>query len=346
LPAQLDTNAGRQARNPFGVPPSGGLPVVGRPRRVNAELRAVELPGRSLKTLLAILAFVAATAVHAQTFETNYASLGQLIVTQFVTAPFPHPSRAEGHKYQDKFYSAAEHYADSTVAIFIPKDFRETGQIDFVVHFHGWNNTVAGTLSQFKLIEQLVASGKDAVLVVPEGPHDAPDSFGGKLEDPDGFKKFMDEVAATLRRQSALKKKDFTIGNIVLSGHSGGYHVMSAILDHGGVPAKVKEVWLFDALYGQTDKFLAWSDKEHGRLLNIYTDHGGTTNETERLMKLLKERGTPFLATEASNATTQELKTNTLIFLHTDMTHNDVLEKRKTFTQFLKTSCLGNKEVK
>jgi hypothetical protein len=299
-----------------------------------------------VKTLLSIFLFLAATTLPAETFDTNYSSLGQLIVTQFLTAPFPHPSRAEGHKYQDKFYSTAEHYSDSTVAIFIPKDFRETGQVDFVVHFHGWNNTVAGTLSQFKLIEQLVASGKNAVLVVPEGPHDAPDSFGGKLEDPDGFKQFMEEVAEILRHQSALKKKDFTVGNIVLSGHSGGYHVMSAIVDRGGLSEKVKEVWLFDALYGGTENFLAWSDKEHGRFLNIYTDRGGTTNETMQLMNLLKDRGTPFLATEDSNATPQELKTNSMIFLHTDLTHNDVLEKRKTFTQFLKTSCLASQEVK
>jgi hypothetical protein len=299
-----------------------------------------------VKFLLTIFFFASALTLPAETFDTNYSLLGQLIVTQFVTAPFPHPSRAEGHKYQDKVYSAAEHYSDSTVAIFIPKDFRETGQIDFVIHFHGWNNTVAGTLSQFKLIEQLVASGKNAVLVVPEGPHDAPDSFGGKLEDPDGFKKFMGEVTDTLRQQSDLKKKDFTIGNIVLSGHSGGYHVMSAIVDRGGLSEKVKEVWLFDALYGQTEKFLAWSDKERGRLLNIYTDGGGTTNETMQLMNLLKTRGTQFFAAEDSKASPQELKTNKLIFLHTDMTHNEVLEKRKTFTEFFETSCFENKYSK
>jgi hypothetical protein len=31
-----------------------------------------------------------------------------------------------------------------------------------------------------------------------------------------------------------------------------------------------------------------------------------------------------------------------LVFLSTDLSHNDVLEKRKTFCQFLKTSCLGD----
>ena len=292
-----------------------------------------------MKIIFALAIFSAITA-QADDIATRYAALGQLILTQLVAAPFPHPARANGHAYQNKLYSAAEHYADSTVAIFIPKGFRENGPIDFIVHFHGWNNTVAGTLSQFQLVEQLVASGKNAVLVVPEGPRDAPDSFGGKLEDTNGFKNFMSEVVETLRTRSILKKTNFTPGNIILSGHSGGYHVLSAIVDHGGLP--VKEVWLFDALYGGTENFLAWSDRQAGRLLDIYTDHGGTSNETVRLIKLLENRGTPFLAIEDSKATPAELRTNRLVFLHTDLTHNDVIEKRKTFREFLETSCLQN----
>ncbi len=294
-------------------------------------------PRCKMKTILAII-LLTATTTPAEGIETNYAAYGQFIVTPFTSAPFPHPARTNGHTYQNKSYTAVEHYSDSTVAIFVPKSFRETGTVDFVVHFHGWHNSVAGTLSQFRLIEQLVASGKNAVLIVPEGPHNAPDSFGGKLEDTNGFKTFMHEAAETLRHGARLQQTNFALGNIILSGHSGGYHVMSAIVNRGGLP--VKEVWLFDALYGGTENFLSWSDAQPGRLLDIYTDYGGTTNETGRLMKRLKDRGTSFLATEDSKAPPAELRTNRWIFLHTDLTHNDVIEKRKTFTQFLETSCL------
>ena len=56
------------------------------------------------------------------------------------------------------------------------------------------------------------------VLVVPQGPYNAPDSFGGNLEDPDGFKRFMGDVVETLRHKSALKKKDFgNWGNTLLN---------------------------------------------------------------------------------------------------------------------------------
>ena len=297
---------------------------------------------RRMKALLAMLLATIAPALAAENLEATYAAYGQLIVTQFVSAPFPHPARAAGHTYKGKLYPAPEHYADSTVAVFIPKGFRETGRVDFVIHFHGWNNTVAGTLKGYQLIEQLVASGKNAVLVIPEGPYNAPDSFGGKLEDPDGFKNFNAELLATLRQRAGFKRNDFSVGRIILSGHSGGYRVIAGILDHGGLAQNADEVWLFDALYAGTDRFLAWSDRHHGRLLNIYTDQGGTKADSEAMMELLKKRGTPFLAVEESRVTAEDLKTNQLIFIHTDLPHNDVVEKRKEFSLLLKTSRLDN----
>jgi len=289
--------------------------------------------------LIATLGFAFSTC--GQNWETNYAGYGRLIVTQFVGAPFPHPSRAEGHTYKDKFFPAEKHYRDSTVAIFIPRSFRPVGPVDVVVHFHGWGNSVTGALQQYDLIGQFVASGRNAVLVVPEGPRDASDSSGGKLEDADGFARFIVELRATLAAAGRLGT-NVSIGRIILSGHSGGYRVMAAIVDRGGLTSQIQEVWLFDALYADADKFLAWADKSPGRLLNIYTDGGGTKDGAEAMMKLLKERGTKFLAAEDAAVTSEELRTNHLVFLHTDLRHNDVLAKRKTFRQFLETSCLNS----
>ena len=298
------------------------------------------------KLTLVLLGSVAlAWNSHSEGLSERYAQYGELIVTQMVTAPFPHPKRAEGHKYHEKLFTAKDSYSDNTVAIFIPKGFHQSGQVDLVVHFHGWGNHVETVLKQYKLIEQLIASGRNAVLVVPQGPRDASDSFGGKLEDPEGFKRFIDEVTATLRQQSSLKTQEFTIRNILLSGHSGGYEVMSSIVDCGGLSDHVKEVWLFDALYAQADKFLAWQTNQQGRLLNIYTEHGGTKGETEQCMATLRQRGVAYrFAGKAHTAKPAELQANEPIFLYTDLPHNDVLAKHETFRTFLETSCLGKRE--
>jgi hypothetical protein len=286
------------------------------------------------------LALCLAAACRADSLEQSYSGHGRLIITQFISAPFPHASRTNGHTYKDVHYPADKHYSDNTVALFVPKNFHETNRVDFVIHFHGWNNTVAGTLEQFKLVEQLAASGRNAVLIVPEGPGSAPDSGGGKLEDLGGFERFMDEAVVTLKQRGVFKQKDWSAGGIILSGHSGGYRVMSAIVDRGGVTGKIKEVWLFDALYAETDKFLAWSDRKQGRLLNIHTDGGGTKKNSEQMMEQLRKRGTGFLVTEDTEVSPQQLKTNALVFLHTNLQHNDVVAKRNTFQLFLETSFL------
>lgn len=273
----------------------------------------------------------------------QYAAFGKLIVEPFSTAPFPHPARTNGYTYHNEFYSAREHYSDSTVAMFIPRHFRVTDHVDFVVHFHGWRHAVAGTLEEYKLIRQFADSGKNAILIVPQGPRMAPDSFGGKLEDTDGFKAFMAEAVDKLRASGELERTNFDIGNIILSGHSGGYHVMAAILDHGGMLQNIREVWLFDALYGGTENFSGWQHAENGRLLDIYTDHGGTKEETEKLMATYKAAGARFWAGEDTAISKRALRNNKLIFLHSNMVHDDVVARRGTFEQFMKTSCLKNK---
>jgi len=276
------------------------------------------------------------------TIESKFAPLGKLVITQFVSAPFPHPARADGRTRNGEFFSAAEHYSDGTVAMFIPKDFRVTDKVDFVIHFHGWGNTVAGTLQQFNLVPQFCESGKNAILMVPEGPRLAPDSFGGKLEDTNGFKVFMAEALDKLRASGALAKTNFTLGNVILSGHSGGYHVMAGILDRGGLPEKIREAWLFDALYGNTENFLAWQNTQDGRLLNIYTDHGGTKPETEKLMADYRTNGVSFVALEETNSVPADLNKSKIIFIHTDLSHNEVIFRRDEFRKFLETSCLQN----
>jgi hypothetical protein len=270
-----------------------------------------------------------------------YSAQGQVILTRLVSAPFPHSQRADGRDYKGQFFSAKEHYADSTVAIFIPRGFRETARIDFVVHFHGWKNHVAKVLEHYRLLEQFQESRRNALLVVPQGPYDAPDSFGGKLEDQDGFRRFMDEVMTTLKDKSAVTNRQSVLGNIILSGHSGGYQVIASILDHGGLSDTVEEVWLFDALYAQTDRFLAWFEKRHGRLMDLYTEHGGTKEETERLMGIFNQRGVPFYSGKETEVTAAQLRQHEPIFLFSDLDHDAVIHGNQAFRRFLESSRLA-----
>jgi hypothetical protein len=291
------------------------------------------------KWLSIFLWVLAAGRLWAGDVTEQYASLGRLIITNFSSAPFPHPERAQGHSYHDHFFSSAEHYEDSHVALFVPKDFREGREIDFVVHFHGWGNNVSNALVKYRLPEQMAASRRNAILIVPQGPLNASDSFGGKLEDADGFKRFMAEAMDVLRQRGVVAKGK--IGRIILSGHSGGYEVISAILARGGMTSKIDEVWLFDALYGKTERFALWFDHHPGRFIDLYTEDGGTKQESAELMTALQGTGAPYFSANETNASTTDLRNNHLLFLFSELPHDEVMQKRETFQRFLETSFLA-----
>ena len=81
-----------------------------------------------------------------------------LITTNFASAPFPHPQRANGHTYRGEVFPAPLHYADSRVALILPGGFRPGKQVDFIVHIHGWRAALEELLEKFKLVDQFRAT--------------------------------------------------------------------------------------------------------------------------------------------------------------------------------------------
>ncbi len=297
-----------------------------------------------MKSLLSVLlSLFLISSAEAQEWRTVTSTtgtvIGESLTARMKSAPFPHPNRSAGHTYDGKTYSAEQHYRDSSVMMFVPKDFKAAKTLDVVVYLHGWNNSIDTATAQFRITEQFAESRKNAVLIFPEGPRFAPDSFGGKLEDSCGLQRLLAETVETLHRTKNIKVR---LGNVILAGHSGAYRAISYMLLRGGVP--VREVWLFDALYGQTEKFAHWLEIDckrlHGRFVNIYTDGGGTKAETEKLMEDLSAWKLPFCAREEQSLTQQNLKRSSVLFIHTDLSHNDVIARRAQFRQYLETSCL------
>src|SRR6185312_5301896 len=101
---------------------------------------------------------------------------------------FPDTGRTKGHMYDKVLYTAAEHYSDSTVLIIAPKKLDAKKTVDLVFWFHGWRNNVDSAAVRYQLTRQFIASHENAVLVLAETARDAPDGYGGKLENQGVFK--------------------------------------------------------------------------------------------------------------------------------------------------------------
>ncbi len=261
--------------------------------------------------------------------------LNQFKITSSHTS-FPDTGRMKGHLYNDVLYNTADHYSDSSVIIITPKNFIAKKKVDMIFWFHGWNNNIDSALVRYGLSRQFAESGTNAVLVLAETAKDAPDSYGGKLEQENTFSKLVADVLQKLVSMHIISAKD-SIGNVILAGHSGAYRVMANILQNGNVP--VNEVILFDALYADTDKFLTWltAGNDH-RFINIYTNDGGTFDETKDMMRQVKNLNVPADSLEEAGVTPGIIQNNKVIFIHTLHAHNDIIQHPDNFKLFIENT--------
>ena len=250
---------------------------------------------------------------------------------------FPDTGRANGHLYDSVLYDAATHYSDSSVLIMVPPQFSAGKNIDMVFWFHGWRNNIDSADVRYELSKQFFASGRNAVLVLAETAKDAPDSYGGKLEQPGVFDLLLNDVMNELKQQKIVSNKA-SIGDVTLAGHSGAYRVIAYTLQNSG--QKVHSVFLFDALYAETDKFMNWIKLDPRNIfINWYTNHGGGTDEVSKdMMEALQKEALPFALTEEDSLTMDQLKRNRIVFVHSLREHNDIINDPDNFQLLLQAT--------
>lgn len=198
-------------------------------------------------------------------------SYGQRVVLDLPSAPFPYGSAS---------------YDDASVLIFIPWHFSDEGDVGVVTHLHGHNATLEDVVADQYLVEQHALSGRDAILVVPQGPEEAADGDFGRLDTAGGHAALVRDAISVAYRDGRLTRPE--LRRQVLTAHSGGYLCVSYILQQGGLD--VSTVHLFDALYGQADVYAGFA-VGRGILRSVYTASGGTDDNNEALAADLEEAG-------------------------------------------------------
>ncbi len=261
---------------------------------------------------------------------------GKIIRFTSSNAMFPDTARAKGHDYNGKHYEAAVNYSDSSILIYVPKNFTPKEKINLVFWFHGWGNNIDTAMKQFELLQQFDASERNAVFVFPEGPKNAPDSYGGKLEQPMVFQALVKEVADKLVKNRITKNRSvFSLGDytISLAGHSGAYRVISRIINQ----SPVNEVILFDAMYGGNDAYFQWIAVPEHRFINIYTKEGGTFDNSHFIMnKLSDSLHIPIVSLNEEALTETILKNMQKLFIYSSVGHNEVITNNRNWERFLR----------
>jgi hypothetical protein len=259
---------------------------------------------------------------------------GQTFRFYSVNAMFPDTFRnVHPRVYEGKTFSGAAHYSDSSTYIFVPDYFDKKKPFVFVFYFHGWGNNIDTALIQFQLKEQFYNAHINAVFVFPEGPQNAPDSYAGKWEQSIVFNNFMKELEPFLVERKVIDAKPVK-PSMIIAGHSGAYRVMSYILLHSNY--NCKSIILFDALYGEIEKFAMYLQMHPlTKFINIYTNEGGTMQNSKDLETCFKAWQWKFIAKEENDFSVADIQQARIIFLHSQVGHSAVITNNQNFQRFL-----------
>lgn len=248
-------------------------------------------------------------------------ALGYTLIESFQNAPYPHSSRS---------------FTDDRVLVFVPKEFRVTDEVNVLLHFHGHNGEITETDAKHKYRQQLVLASRNAVLVIPQGPLRARDSGIGKLEDSDGLKRLLDEVLDRLRAEGVTGSAG-SVTNLVLSGHSGGYFAISRCVSRGGMDSVISNVYLHDALYGQSSVFENWGKQAGHKLVSTYQGSGSTRTNNLALATALNNAGVAV----GRSLSDRDLKSSQAVFAALDHSHGNIVRARFVFSEMLQHSSLA-----
>lgn len=232
-------------------------------------------------SIIIVAAALTLAALPAGAAEWTETEDGRAAVLRLRTAPFPHATRPQ--------------YRSDRVLAFVPAGYVPGEAVDIIVHYHGHRAEAVSSATRRRFAQQLVASGKAAILLCPQGPLRAADSAGGKHEQAGGLARFLRE-ALDLLAAGGVVPAGATPGRVILSGHSGAYRVIAWCLVRGGVD--VSEVWLHDAVYGYISTFASWAAADASRrLVSTHTPHGGTRTNNRELRRQLRALGVTVVET-------------------------------------------------
>ena len=235
----------------------------------------------------------------------------KMAMQPFATAPFPYRGKLPGSDVdfldassgnrrghtspRGGIYWEDQTYSDNRVLLAIPKGFDLKAKSAIVVYFHGNGATLDRDVIQRQaIVDQLEASGLNAVLVAPQFAVDAQDSSAGRFWQPGAFDAFMTEAASWLAKLygSSHARKVFDTAPVVLIAYSGGYNPAAFVL--AGGDNRIKGVMLLDAVFGEEDKFAAWIARHHKSVFFFSAFSQASAQGNAALENILQSRKIPF----------------------------------------------------
>lgn len=270
----------------------------------------ISVDGQSVDADLA--AVIGDSALPAATWSSN--QYGARATLPLPSAPYP----GKGSPYSD-------------VLLFLPDGYSDQGDLNVVTHLHGFNATLSATVPRQKLVEQHALSGRDALLIIPQGPYNTSSGDFGQLMDPGGYANLVRDAVSVLYRDGFIERP--VLGDIALTSHSGGYQATAAIIQQGGLP--IHAVHLFDSLYADESVFEDFA-LAGGILRSSYTASGGTDDNNAAFKATLLADG----LTVSTSFDDDALLANAITIGSSPASHDGCISEERSFARWLSASGL------
>lgn len=324
----LGDEAGRQAltvqaTGPFAVTGDTSSLAPGESRAFQVDLTAttsqtgvisgaVAIQAQDQSVVVGISAMVGNSEIPSATWKTD--QWGSYAVLELPSAPFP---------------DGKANYDDASVLISLSDGYADNGEFGVVTHLHGHNATLMDVVEVQYLREQFAISGRNAVMIVPQGPEEAADSDFGKLDLAHGLSDLALDVQAVLYRDGLVVRP--VAGPVALTSHSGGYSAVANMLQVGGL--EIGAVHLFDSLYGYESVYADYA-LSGGVFRSVYTSGGGTDDNNRALSEDLSAEGVD-VGTEFGDAALSEGR---LTIGFSAASHGDCVSEDRAFARWLAAS--------
>jgi hypothetical protein len=215
-------------------------------------------------------------------------------------------------------------YSDQRVLLHIPKGFDPRRPALMVVFFHGNEATLERDVRNRQAVpRQVTESGLNAVLVAPQFAVNALDSSAGRFWEPGVFAQFIAEADERLTELYGDERARgaFHAAPVVIAAYSGGYNPAAFILQSGRVDGRLRGLLLFDALFGEYDKFADWIVRRPPAFF-VSAFGKAARDENATLQRMLTERGVRFQTTLPASLA---LGSVAFIAANDEVKHNDFM---------------------
>jgi len=222
-------------------------------------------------------------------------------------------------------YWEDETYSDRSVLLSFPTHFDLRRPAVIVLFFHGNQATLArDVVARQHVVDQVDASGLNAILVAPQLAYDAKDSSAGNFWRPGFLARFLNEASVELAKLYGGRSTPAVFQRlpVVVIAYSGGYEAAGYALSVGGATRRVLGVMLLDALYGEEDKFVDWitRNRKSAFFLSAYSKSSAAGNAD--VEERLKARDVKF---QVSVPARLEPETITFLAADPEIAHDDFI---------------------